>query len=205
MPVLPPQRRLELLGRFARSLAHDVRNSLNVMSLHLQLVADRSKSGRAPSIEEMQRAEKSLRDQVGKIDGLVTRFARFASPVREGPEEDLGEVVASAIGLCEMQARRARLGLETDLPSGAWSGAAPDAAGDLVADLLCRLCDLPDLSGTKLRVALHADGRLELEAQAAWPRAFAESARELARRAGVELSLEERRLVLGLGGSSRSG
>ncbi len=179
------------MGRLSRGLAHETKNSLNVMALRVQLLSDGARAGRAAEGEELDRALKSFRDQIAHVDELVTRFSRFAAAeLRSEPPPDLGKALGAVAGLFESEARRARLNIELDLQPGVRAGPVATALEDLLGDLLLRFCELSGYAGASLRVSLGlraGRGRLEIAAPGAFPIAVAEAAAELARRAGVDL------------------
>ncbi|MHB8419326.1 MAG: hypothetical protein ACYDCL_14710 [Myxococcales bacterium] len=192
MSVLSPRRRQEIVGRLARSLVHESKNVLNVMSLHVQALGDRARRGQPSAGTEVTRSLDSLRDQIVKVDGLVTRFARIATQPGGSKSGDLAEGVAVAIGLCEAEARQAHVTLEADLHP-VRARLAPEALEELVVDLLFRLFELPELAGSALRVTFAANatqGWLELSAQSPLPRELAEGVRGPARQAGLELDAD---------------
>jgi signal transduction histidine kinase len=193
--VVTPQRRVQLLGLFARGLAHEARNALNVMALHVQALSDRGRAGRPPADEGVDRSVQALRTQIGKVDQLIARFCQFAVPRDpQAPAPELAEALSALVGLCEVEARRTHVTLTAELEPGLTAAAGVD---DLLADLLPRLLELPGLEGSALRVSLAARGpagRLDLEVGAPLPDSLTTAAQELARRAGCESSHEERSL-----------
>jgi signal transduction histidine kinase len=116
--------RAEALPRLAEGLAHDIRNPLNVMAIHLALVAERMRSS-APS-ELRASLEKNLavlREQVARAEDVLKSFLRFAcpEPPSEGPV-DLAEVVQDAVVLCAHEARRTGVRIEARLDTASVFG-----------------------------------------------------------------------------------
>jgi C4-dicarboxylate-specific signal transduction histidine kinase len=97
----PP--RLLLLERAAAGLAHEGKNPLHTMALHLHLLAD--KLGKAvPGDASLERHVQALRDGIGKVDALLRGFAELATPLHL--EADLGAALQRALLLFSYEARR---------------------------------------------------------------------------------------------------
>ena len=107
--------KLSLLGRFAGSIAHEVRNSLNFINLSIDqarakqaALADSgavSSSGNL-SLREIQRNLANVKEEIGHLNQMVNDFL---SAGRQRPPEleacDLREIFAQAMSLVAKQAR----------------------------------------------------------------------------------------------------
>lgn len=65
--------RLSLVGRFARSIIHDLKNPLNIIGLTAEMI---NSPGATP--ESRQQAAERIRKQVDRINGLVGEILEFA-------------------------------------------------------------------------------------------------------------------------------
>src|SRR5471030_1810775 len=90
-----------LLERVAAGLAHEGKNPLHNMVLHLQLMAEKLTSAGVPVAKHLT----ALRDGIGKVDVLLKSFGEFASPEQVPP--DLGAAVQRSARLFAYDARRA--------------------------------------------------------------------------------------------------
>src|SRR5256885_12503651 len=78
LPAVPPERAL-LLERAAGALAHEGKNPLHNMVLHLQLLAEKMRDGgRGGATAE--RHLQALRDGIGRGDALLKAFSDLAPP-----------------------------------------------------------------------------------------------------------------------------
>src|SRR5438067_11371820 len=76
-----------LLERAAAGLAHEGKNPLHTMALHLHLLADKLQKA-LPRESGLDRHAQALRDGIGKVDALLRAFADLAAPGQVEP--DLG-------------------------------------------------------------------------------------------------------------------
>src|SRR5256885_16856995 len=95
-----------LLERVAVGLAHEGKNPLHNMVLHVQLMAE----GAA-----MEKHLAALRDGIGRVDALLKAFGEFASPEHLPP--DLAAAVTRALQLFAYDARRASLQISVKGPA----------------------------------------------------------------------------------------
>ncbi|HET7099583.1 MAG TPA: ATP-binding protein, partial [Terriglobia bacterium] len=111
-----------LLGHFASTVAHEVRNSLNFLNLSIdQIRAKRWLSDEAPG-RELRASLANMKDETTRLNRLVNDFLVVG---RQTPPRlaacDLKVVVEQAIGLMEKQANAQDIkivnGLPSDLPS----------------------------------------------------------------------------------------
>ncbi|MEO6224113.1 MAG: ATP-binding protein [Vicinamibacterales bacterium] len=76
-------KRLAALGRVSSGIAHEVKNPLNAMSIHLELlkmqISDLS-SGRPGATEEAREHVRVLAQQMRRLDDVVQGFLTFARP-----------------------------------------------------------------------------------------------------------------------------
>ena len=113
--------KLSLLGRFAGTIAHEVRNSLNFINLSIDQI--RAKYLGAEQMEgamkrEIERNLARVKDEVARLNHLVNGFlaAGRQSPPQFAPC-DLGASVEEAIAIVEKQAHAQGISITLDLPS----------------------------------------------------------------------------------------
>jgi PAS domain S-box-containing protein len=102
--------KLAAVGRLSSVLAHEVRNPLNAMGLHLTLLERRAGEGGAESREKTLRAIASIRSEVDRLEDLVSDFLRLSRPseIRRSPS-DLHGLIEDVLEL--EQPRADRLGV----------------------------------------------------------------------------------------------
>src|SRR5919204_5758286 len=99
--AVSPERAL-LLQRAAAALAHEGKNPLNNMVLHLQLLGDRLRDREGGT--SIERHLQAVRDGIGRVDALLKAFSDLASPEHLPP--DVGACIARAQLLFASEARR---------------------------------------------------------------------------------------------------
>ena len=188
--------RARLLERVAVGLAHEGKNPLHNMMLHVQLMAEKLTAvPGAPAGSPLQRHLQSLRDGIGRVDLLLKSFGEFASPDHLQP--DLGAAVARGVHLFAYEARRLNAEVDQRVPASVMVDSPSHLLGDLVAHALVAGLELArdggklllqlDTTGTRTRIELRADGGLPHREEA---QPYLEAARRLASDAACELSLD---------------
>src|SRR5260370_39324158 len=127
-----PQRRAAdralLLTRIAVGLAHDGKNPLHNMVLHLQLMAE--KLGSAPVEKHLA----AMREGIGRVDSLLKAFGEFAAPDYLPP--DLAAAAQRAVQLFAHDARRVSVQVSLKAPAALLGQTESMLLGDLVAHAL---------------------------------------------------------------------
>ncbi len=187
--------RSRLLERIAVGLAHEGKNPLHNMALHLQLMteklADPERQGGSPIEKHLA----ALRDGIGRVDGLLRVFGEFASPGHLAP--DVSAAAARAVQLFAYEARRATVKVSQNGPSSAVVSSDSAFLGDLVAHAFLACLEFArdggavDLEVERRGAAIVLQGRARggvgnhEQAQR-----HLEAARLLAREASCELSVD---------------
>lgn len=184
-----------LLERIAVGLAHEGKNPLHNMVLHLQLMSEKLAQPELRGGSPIDKHLKALRDGIGRVDHLLKAFGEFASPDHLPP--DLGAAVSRAAQLFGFEARRSSVQLVVRAPEvlvvqsdGRW-------LGDLVAHALVASIEaarvggqvmlLLEARGTLAVLSLQASGGLGSREQAL---VHLDAARSLAAHTACELSIE---------------
>lgn len=109
--------KLSLVGRFASTVAHEVRNSLNFINLSIDQIRARHTGGEERGARDLQRNLGHMKDEIGRLNHLVNDFLMAG---RQAPPEfapcDLKTTLREALTLVEMQARQQNISITPDLP-----------------------------------------------------------------------------------------
>lgn len=113
--------KLSLLGRFAATIAHEVRNSLNFINLSIdQIRAKYLGAARvaAPGAHEIERNLVRVKDEVARLNQLVSEFLAAG---RQSPPQlaacDVPAVLEEALAMVEKQADVQDIRINLDLPT----------------------------------------------------------------------------------------
>jgi signal transduction histidine kinase len=108
--------RSSLLGRFAATIAHEVRNSLNFINLSIDQIRARQSRADERSLPEFQRSLTNIKEEVNRLNRLVSEFlsAGRQTPPKLGTCE-LAGLLSSSVTLVEKQAHNQGIAIVTDL------------------------------------------------------------------------------------------
>jgi len=187
--------RARLLERIAVGLAHEGKNPLHNMALHLQLMSEKLVSPERPGGSPIEKHVAALRDGIGRVDALLRAFGEFASPAHL--PADLVAAVNRAVRLFAHDVRRATVKVSQRGPAALVVGSDGALLGELVAHAFVASLELAREGGA---VDLHVERRgaagvLEIRAGGAIgsrenAHPYLDAARLLARDAACELSIE---------------
>ncbi|MBZ5562672.1 MAG: HAMP domain-containing protein [Acidobacteriia bacterium] len=109
--------RTSLLGRFAATIAHEVRNSLNFINLSIDQIRAKHSGGDGRAARDLQRNLANIKDEISRLNRLVNDFlaAGRQTPPHMAPC-DLKATVKNALALVEKQAQRLGITIVADLP-----------------------------------------------------------------------------------------
>lgn len=108
------------VGTLAGGLVHEIRNPLNALKVHLQLLEEDLQSP-APPAEKMTRRVRTLLQEADRIDRILEEFLRYARGFepRKAPA-DLVRVVSEVLDFLGAEAAQSRVqihrGFEPDVP-----------------------------------------------------------------------------------------
>jgi signal transduction histidine kinase len=117
--------KLSLVGRFAATAAHEIRNSLNFINLSIDQIrikqAAQSSEREATSVSraavDIQRNLANVKDEISRLNRLVNDFlsiGRQTPPVLASC--DLGQTLAAAVAIVEKQAHTQDVEIHLDVP-----------------------------------------------------------------------------------------
>jgi len=111
------------LARLAGTVAHEVKNPLNAMSLQLALLGDKISSESETLSAACAGNLASVKNQIGRINEVVRRYAEIAD-APASPGFDAGALVLEVTTLFGHEARRRRVPLSCDAAPGKVRAAA---------------------------------------------------------------------------------
>ncbi len=110
--------KLSLLGRFAATVAHEVRNSLNFINLSIDQIRAKYSGSDECAARDLQRNLNNIKDEIARQNRLVNDFLAAG---RQAPPAlapcDLRQTLEQAISLVEKQAHSQDISLSVDLPA----------------------------------------------------------------------------------------
>lgn len=108
-----------LLGHFAGTVAHEVRNSLNFLNLSVdQIRAKRWFQNEIPG-HELSISLANMKEEITRLNRLVSDFLVVGRPTQPRLATcDIQTVVAQAVDVVEKQASRQHIQIAVDLPPG---------------------------------------------------------------------------------------
>lgn len=187
----PANGRSLLVERAAAGLAHEAKNPLHNMALHLQLVSEKLPRDAAQGIERHLNA---MRNGIAQVDTLLKAFADLVGPA--DPAADLGQSLTRALLLFSFDARRKSVELVRQGPAEARVAGQGDAVFEIVCNAVLagialaregRLTLAVEPQGQRFRLELTADGGAPRRDEAA---PHLEAVRRLSARAAAEPSID---------------
>lgn len=73
------------LGHLASGIAHEIRNPLNTIALAVEYLRRRFRPGGPSDAKEFEETTESLRDEIGRLNGLITSFLSYGKPMKLNP------------------------------------------------------------------------------------------------------------------------
>jgi signal transduction histidine kinase len=111
--------RLAAITRLTSGVAHEIKNPLNAMALHLEVLKGKL-DGQQPELDVIAR-------EIKRLDNVVKTFLNFNKPVElQARPIDLNRVVEQVIALVLVEARARNIEIETVLNGKLWINGDPD-------------------------------------------------------------------------------
>jgi signal transduction histidine kinase len=141
------------------SLMHDVRNPLNALAIHLEVLSEKLKAetGQVPPSQEKNL--KAMRDQIQRVDGILKLFSEFVVHRGATPgDTDLSEAATRALGVLGHEGRKRRVQVQSAVEAGV-RVRLPDTSevGFFLVQSLLRAFRRAE-GGGSVRVLVRADG-----------------------------------------------
>lgn len=115
---LEVSRRLAAIGSLTANVGHEVKNPINAMVVHLELLRSKLAAGQLED-ESAQKHVDILADEMHRLDRVVQTLADFSRPMElELREHDLRRVVEQTIDLACAEFREHGVMIEKELPAG---------------------------------------------------------------------------------------
>jgi len=131
---------LAFFGRMCASISHEIKNCLAVINEQNGLHGDLlmlQKQGREFSPERIERINKTISDQVQRMDSIIKRLNRFAhSPENVVESIELGEMCAYVAELCKRFAANRGVVLACDAHGSVATKAQPFLVTHLLVECL---------------------------------------------------------------------
>jgi signal transduction histidine kinase len=156
-------RRVAALGRLTAGVAHEVKNPLNAMTIHLELLKQKLSSGADP--QSIEPHVDIIAREIRRLDDVVQGFLKFARPEelalnRVPPAQLIDEVLKTL----EVEANVTGVALASDVAAG-----VPDIEADpgILRQALMNLAKnavqaMPDGGRLTMGAAPTRDGRVEI-------------------------------------------
>jgi signal transduction histidine kinase len=110
-------RRLAAIGRLTAGVGHEVKNPINAMVLHLELLRGKLAPGGAEAFGGAQRHVEILSGEMQRLDRVVQTLADFSRPMElHLKEQDLRQVVEVVMELTAAEMQENRVQLVVDAP-----------------------------------------------------------------------------------------
>ncbi|MGZ6124032.1 MAG: hypothetical protein ACXWLR_03675 [Myxococcales bacterium] len=187
--------RARLLERIAVGLAHEGKNPLHNMVLHLQLLSEKLASPGRQGGSPIEKHLGAMREGISRVDDLLWAFGEFAAPGHLPP--DVAAAVRRAVQLFAYDVRRAAVKVSQRGPATLLVDSTTAILGDLVAHAFLASLELARDGGTvdlqleprpaAVVLSLRAEGGLGNREQA---QPHLDAIRTLAPEAACELSIE---------------
>jgi signal transduction histidine kinase len=115
---LEVSRRLAAIGSLTANVGHEVKNPINAMVVHLELLRSKLAAGQLER-ESAQKHVDILADEMHRLDRVVQTLADFSRPMElELREHDLRRVVEQTIDLAGAEFREHGVTIEKEFPQG---------------------------------------------------------------------------------------
>jgi PAS domain S-box-containing protein len=136
--------RLAAISRLTGGVAHEIKNPLNAMALHLEVLKSKL-AGQQPEIDVIGR-------EIKRLDTVVKTFLNFNRPVDlKYKPIDFTELVAQILALVSVEASAKRVQLETAFEDKLWINGDPDLLKQAILNVINNGLE-----------AMHAGGRLTI-------------------------------------------
>lgn len=107
-------RRMAAIGRLTAGVGHEVKNPINAIVVHLELLKNKLAGEHSPATRHLE----VIDAEIHRLDRVVQTLVDFSRPVElQLREQDLGKIVADVLALATEELTTHNVKLETRLPS----------------------------------------------------------------------------------------
>lgn len=139
--------RLAAITRLTSGVAHEIKNPLNAMALHLEVLKSKL-DVEQPELEVISR-------EIKRLDNVVKTFLNFNKPVvLHARPIDLNGLVEQVIALVQVEAQAQKVQLETRLNGKLWINGDPDLLKQAILNVVNNGLE-----------AMQAGGRMEIQSE----------------------------------------
>ena len=109
-------RRLSAIGRLTGGVGHEVKNPINAIVVHLELLRNKVAANNAPALRHLTVIESEIK----RLDRVVETLVNFSRPMElQREDEDLREITEAVLELASAELTRKQVQLEVRLPEKA--------------------------------------------------------------------------------------
>jgi PAS domain S-box-containing protein len=121
--------RLAAISRLTGGVAHEIKNPLNAIALHLEVLRDKLPAEQ-PEVEVIVR-------EIKRLDNVVKTFLNFNKPVElQAHPIDLSDVVEQVLSLVSVDAKSKQVGIETALLPLLWINGDSDLLAQAILNVV---------------------------------------------------------------------
>jgi signal transduction histidine kinase len=143
--------RLAAISRITSEVAHEIKNPLNAIALHLEVLKTKVDPA-TPEIEVIGR-------EIRRLDDIVKTFLNFSRPIElQASPVDLSEVVQEILTLMGVDAKRKNIELETIIGGDAWICGDRDLVKQAILNVVVNAIEAMD-GGGRLTVRIERAGQ----------------------------------------------
>ena len=153
----------QLLSRLLARLAHEIRNPLSSLDVHLHLLEEDLAEGGPCSKEQLADRFEIIHGELHRLENLVKQFLRLAGPSAiELSTVELDKTIGHVCELLRPEASTRRIELVADVPAGLPPlQADPDQLIQALLNLIINAVQAVDQNGrVEVRASLEGDGFL---------------------------------------------
>lgn len=163
-------RKLDLLERIADDLAHEIKNPLHSMVINLEVLRRRIQRSGAREPDDLLHYADIVGDELERVSRRIDLLLRVLRPDRGAEPTTLDATVHELLEVLELEAERRGVDFRFVPGDGAARGRlAPDAARQLVLDLVLPGIDATPAGGTLVLRSHAVDGTDALRLSGAAP------------------------------------